>query len=120
MCTTRPLLRATGRGHRRGVRLQLGRRDLRHNSRASTSGTGAGSSEARQPADPTSLAEEPQDWLEMAADYLLDPVSGSPTKGKTVDDAMLIHVDDMLVTGTKSFNQDMASSRLGHFSRLAR
>ena len=76
--------------------------------RASASGTGTGSSEASQSDDPTSLAEDQKDWLDMAVDYLLDPVSGSPTKGKTVDGAMLIHVDDLLLTGTESFNQDMA------------
>ena len=43
--------------------------------------------------------------LEKALDYLLDPCTGSPAKGKKVNGLVLMHVDDLLVIGTKEFRE---------------
>ena len=41
--------------------------------------------------------------LDGALDLLLDPITGSPAKGKTVEGVVNIHVDDALMTGTPYF-----------------
>merc|ERR1712107_341937 len=48
-----------------------------------------------------------RDWLEDAVDYLLDPITGSPSKGKCVDGALIVHVDDLLMTGSLVFNKQI-------------
>jgi len=45
--------------------------------------------------------------LDKAIDMLLDPVSGSPAKNKTVLGIITIHVDDLLITGGKAFRDNI-------------
>jgi hypothetical protein len=41
--------------------------------------------------------------IQGALDLMLDPVYGSPAKGRTVEGVVTIHVDDALMTGTSNF-----------------
>ena len=54
-----------------------------------------------QPADRPKSTQ--MDTLEKAMEYLLDPVSGSPTAGKTVCGALCLHVDDLFMAGNSEF-----------------
>ena len=54
-----------------------------------------------QPADKPKTTQ--MDTLEKAMEYLLDPVSGSPTAGKTVCGALCLHVDDLFMAGNSEF-----------------
>ena len=43
-------------------------------------------------------------------DLLVDPIWGSPAKGKTVKGVVCLHVDDLFLTGDDKFTQDILGS----------
>ena len=45
--------------------------------------------------------------LEKAVEMLLDPISGSTSKGRKVEGIILTHVDDLLMFGTKEFREKL-------------
>ena len=44
-------------------------------------------------------------------DYLLDPVAGSPSRGKTASGVVCLHVDDLFMSGDAEFHRVCASLR---------
>ena len=65
-------------------------------------------SEARQSSKSTPLKrqEKPQEYSELIEEFMnnmLDPVSGSPSKGRKAIGLMVLHVDDLFITGSKRF-----------------
>ena len=48
--------------------------------------------------------------LNAALDYLLDPISGSQARGKTVEGVLTIHVDDAFFAGTSVFHKNVIES----------
>ena len=49
--------------------------------------------------------------FEHAMDYLLDPVAGSPSRGKTASGVVCLHVDDLFMSGDAEFHRVCASLR---------
>ena len=45
------------------------------------------------------------DSVDSILDHLLDPVTGSPAKGKTVIGVIVLHVDDLFITGNDKFDK---------------
>jgi hypothetical protein len=62
-----------------------------------------------------SATENPltMDTIEAAMDLLMDPVAGSPSKGKYVVGVICLHVDDLLIIGSKEL-EGIVLSRLRH------
>ena len=54
-----------------------------------------------------SQTERPSDWLEQAVDYILDPITGSKAHNQTVLAILLIHVDDLMIAGSKSTTETL-------------
>eukprot|EP00975_Prorocentrum_lima_P037377 7864516-Prorocentrum_lima.AAC.1 len=43
--------------------------------------------------------------LAAALDLLLDPITGSPARGKKVEGIVILYVDDCVFTGTHNFHK---------------
>ena len=54
--------------------------------------------------------------LERAIEYLLDPVTGSPSRGRRVVAALIIHVDDLLMGGEKPAIDQAVRESGAHFA----
>ena len=46
---------------------------------------------------------EESSMLDVILEQLMDPVAGSQSQGRSVEGAVLMHVDDLLIFGTKKF-----------------
>ena len=48
--------------------------------------------------------------MDTIMDYIIDPVAGSPSRNKTVNGNVCMHVDDLIFTGTGDFLSSFAES----------
>ena len=48
--------------------------------------------------------------MDTIMDYIIDPVAGSPSRNKTVNGNVCMHVDDLIFTGTDDFLSSFAES----------
>ena len=48
--------------------------------------------------------------MDTIMDYIIDPVAGSPSRNKTVNGNVCMHVDDLIFTGTSDFLSSFAES----------
>ena len=48
--------------------------------------------------------------VDTIMDYIIDPVAGSPSRNKTVNGNVCMHVDDLIFTGTSDFLSSFAES----------
>ena len=55
--------------------------------------------------------------MDTIMDYIIDPVAGSPSRNRTVNGNVRMHVDDLIFTGTDVFLLSFAES-LKKSSRL--
>ena len=54
--------------------------------------------------------EDPQLTIDKALELLLDPVTGSKAVGKRVEGVITLHVDDVLMTGSKEFSDRICAN----------
>ena len=57
----------------------------------------------RQTGDSKPLVRDYSEQIEDFMDTMLDPVTGSPSKGRKAIGIMVLHVDDLFITGSKKF-----------------
>ena len=61
----------------------------------------------------TPLMRDGHDYSEMIENFMntmLDPVTGSPSKGRKSIGVMVLHVDDLFITGSKRFLKDVVGN----------
>ena len=67
---------------------------------------------------PLKRKDAPQNYSELIEDFMnnmLDPINGSPSKGRKAVGLMVLHVDDLFITGSKKFWEEVVGKLKGDY-----